>query len=70
MVFCEVKTRPKGYAGAGLQAVTPVKQRRMTHAALQFLVDREWMTRPVRFDVVEITAQGILHIPGAFMAAR
>lgn len=70
VVFCEVKARPKGQIGAGLMAVTPLKQRRMIHAALAFLVEREWMARPVRFDVVEITAQGILHIPGAFMAAR
>lgn len=70
IVFTEVKARPKGRAGAGLVAVTPAKQRRMTHAALAFLVEREWMERPVRFDVVEITAQGILYVPGAFMASR
>lgn len=69
VVFCEVKARPAGSRGAGLAAVTPAKQRRMTHAALNFLVEREWMARPVRFDVVEITAEGILHVPNAFMAA-
>ena len=57
-------------SGMGLMAVTPAKQRRMSHAALAFLVEREWMTRPVRFDVVEITAQGILYVPNAFMASR
>lgn len=69
VVFAEVKARPAGSRGAGLAAVTPAKQRRMTHAALSFLVEREWMARDVRFDVVEITAQGILHVPNAFMAA-
>lgn len=70
VVFCEVKARPGSRAGAGLMAVTPAKRRRMTHAALAFLVEREWMNRPVRFDVVEITAQGVLHVPNAFMACE
>lgn len=70
VVFVEVKARPGGRGGSGLLAVTSAKQRRMTHAALAFLVEREWMERPVRFDVVEITAQGVLHVPNAFMAAR
>ncbi len=68
IVFVEVKARPGAPAGRGLLAVTPAKQRRMTHAALSFLVEREWMNRPVRFDVVEITAQGVVHVPNAFMA--
>ena len=70
IVFAEVKARPTGRRGAGLMAVTPAKQRRMTHAALDFLVQREWLTRPVRFDVVEITSGGILYVPNAFMAVR
>ena len=70
VVFVEVKFRPGSQAGTGLLAVTPVKQRRMTHAALTFLLEREWMDRQVRFDVVEITRTGILHVPNAFMAAE
>lgn len=66
IVMVEVKYRPSGYAGDGLLAVTPAKQKRMVHAALSFLAQREWMNRPVRFDVVEITSMGILHIPNAF----
>lgn len=69
VVFAEVKARPSGSRGSGLAAVTLAKQRRMTHAALSFLLEREWTSRPVRFDVVEITAQGILYVPNAFMAA-
>ncbi len=68
VVFVEVKSRPKAHAGSGLMAVTASKQRRMIHAALAFLLEREWLERPVRFDVVEITADGVLHIPNAFMA--
>ena len=70
IVFVEVKSRPGSPAGSGLMAVTPTKQRRITHAALTFLSEREWMERPVRFDVVEISGSGILHIPNAFMAAE
>ena len=68
IVFVEVKARPQARAGSGLMAVTPAKQHRMTHAALSFLLEREWMERLVRFDVVEVTRDGILHIPNAFMA--
>ena len=70
IVFVEVRARPPARAGMGLMAVTPAKQRRMTHAALAFLLEREWLERSVRFDVVEITRDGILHIPNAFMAAQ
>lgn len=70
IVFCEVKARPSGGRGAGLLAVTPAKQRRMTHAALAFLAQREWMERHVRFDVVEMTSQGILYVPNAFLACE
>lgn len=70
LVFVEVKARPQARAGSGLMAVTPAKQRRMTHAAMSFLLEREWMERLVRFDVVEITRDGILHVPNAFMACE
>ncbi len=69
IVFVEVKARPNGWYGDGIAAVTPNKQRRMTHAAQYFLVEREYLERPVRFDVVEITRAGIMHIPNAFDAA-
>lgn len=68
LVFVEVKSRPTARAGTGLRAVTPAKQRRMTHAALTFLTERGLLDRQVRFDVVELTHDGILHIPNAFMA--
>ncbi len=70
IVFVEVKARLQGWYGDGMMAVTPAKQRRMTHAAIAFLMEREWMDRSVRFDVVEITRAGIVHIPNAFMAAE
>ena len=66
VVFVEVKLSGKGGRGSGLCRVTPSKQRRMIHAAASFLLEREWFSRPVRFDVVEITAQGLYHVPNAF----
>ena len=68
IVFVEVKARPKGMRGDGLRAVTYAKQRRMTHAAQAYLVEHGLLERPVRFDALEITAGGILHVPNAFMA--
>lgn len=70
VVFVEVKSRPNKPAGMGLMAVTPAKRRRMTHAAMVFLIQRGWMERSVRFDVVEISAGGILHVPNAFVAMK
>lgn len=67
VVFVEVKARPRGPAGHGLMAVTPAKRRRLSHAAQAFLVERGWLNRPARFDVVEISAEGVLHIPNAFL---
>lgn len=67
IVFTEVKYRPHGYAGSGLTAITPAKQRRMTHAALTYLMENNWTERPVRFDAIEITRDGVLHITNAFM---
>lgn len=67
LVFVEVKARfsaPR--AGAGVMAVTAEKQRKIARAALLYLMKHGWMRREVRFDVVEITQAGILHIPNAF----
>lgn len=68
IVFVEVKARPGSRIGSGIRAVTTDKQRRMSHAAMAFLVERQRLDCPVRFDVVELTQDGILHIPNAFLA--
>lgn len=70
LVMVEVKFRPNSRCGAGLAAITPGKQRRMLHAAQHFLLEGEWTGRPVRFDVVEITADGLLHLPNAFIPGQ
>ncbi len=68
LVFVEVKYRPSGHAGDGLAAVTPAKQCRIVHAARAFLSEREAEDTAVRFDVVEITRDGLCHVPNAFWA--
>lgn len=70
LVMVEVKFRPNSRCGAGLAAITPGKQRRMLHAAQHFLLEGEWTGMPVRFDVVEITADGLLHLPNAFIPGQ
>ena len=48
-------------------AVTPTKQRRLTLTARQYIVEKAWQG-PARFDVIELTADGIVHVVNAFEA--
>jgi len=66
VVFVEVKTRFSGGTGAGMLAVTPAKQRRIAKCATLFLMRKKWLNRSVRFDVVEVNRDGIIHLPNAF----
>ena len=66
VVFVEVKTRKTGEAGNGRSAVTIPKQKRITNAAILYLMKQRWMNRPVRFDLVEIHGDKILYVPDAF----
>src|SRR5271154_1723459 len=54
IVFVEVKTREDHAFGDASEAVTPWKQRRMTHLATEFLARHHLVDRPCRFDVVSI----------------
>jgi putative endonuclease len=65
LVFVEVKLRGTGREGEGLMAVTSKKQRRIVKTALYYLAEHDH-DGPVRFDVVEVTAEGVLHVPDAF----
>ena len=65
LVFVEVKLRYTGRSGEGLLAVTAKKQRRIIKTALYYLAEHDH-DGPVRFDVVEVTADGIQHIRDAF----
>lgn len=66
VVFVEVKTRLTAEPGSGLSAVNAAKQKKLLKAASLFLIRKGWLNRAVRFDLVEITGSGILHIPNAF----
>ncbi len=66
VVFAEVKTRKTSGQGSGLSAVNMKKQKRILNAALVYLMQMKWTDRIVRFDVVEICRDRILHIPDAF----
>jgi putative endonuclease len=66
VVFIEVKTRLSGEPGTGLMAVDRKKQHRIARAAIIYLMKQEWLDRLVRFDVVEVSFNGIIHVPNAF----
>ncbi len=66
LVFVEVKFRSRGYLGAGMEAVTSQKQRRIVKAAGEYLLKTDQFTRPMRFDVVEITGEKVIHVENAF----
>ena len=68
IVFVEVKYRPEGAAGSGLMAIDRNKCRRLSRAAFAYLTKNGLNGHPARFDVVEISRGGILHIPNAFPA--
>lgn len=67
LVFVEVKARfSESRTGDGLRAVTPAKQKRIAQCAMLYLLKHGWTRRDVRFDVVEINRDEIIHIPNAF----
>ena len=66
LAFIEVKLRTGGRGGAGREAVTPAKQRRISQAALAFMARRGLMNRQARFDVIEIQGESVTHIVNAF----
>lgn len=63
-VFVEVKARPRGAAGDGFAAINAEKRRRLRLAAECYLALHP--AQGVRFDAVEITAEGLRHIKNAF----
>jgi len=74
VVFVEVKTRTTRAAGDPTEAITAVKQRKLTRAALAYLKQHRWLERRCRFDVVAIVWDGsaapeIRHFRSAFEAA-
>ena len=67
LVFVEVKARfSEEKSGLGLLAVTPAKQKRIAKCAVLYLMKHGWLQRNLRFDVVEINRDEIIHVPNAF----
>ena len=54
VVFCEVKTRSGGGAGDPLEAVTPIKGRRLRRLAAAWLAEQDGAYRAVRVDLIGV----------------
>lgn len=69
IAFVEVKTRfSSAETGSGLAAVTPAKQKRIARCATLYLMKHPLSRdKNLRFDVVEVNQDGVLHIPNAFL---
>ncbi len=55
IVFVEVKTRASAEGGEPHEAVTPIKQQRMTRVALGYLRRHRLLEYAARFDVIAVT---------------
>lgn len=71
LVFCEVKTRRGVGFGHPVEAVTPVKQRRMRTLAQRWLAAHEEHAPELRFDVVGVLVRAgrpalVTHLRAAF----
>lgn len=67
IVFCEVKYRSKEACGSPLEAVTPLKRRRICRTAAEYLAAEGYSDAwPCRFDVIGISGGQIRHVINAF----
>ena len=70
LVFAEVKTRERQGRLQAQYAVTPVKQRRLIQTGRCYLGEHpEHQERLIRFDVITVAGDGVLHLPNAFEGA-
>jgi putative endonuclease len=58
LVFCEVKTRTSAAYGHPLEAVTPVKARRLRRLAARWIQDHDVHAPGIRIDVVGVLVEG------------
>jgi putative endonuclease len=65
VVFVEVRSRSSDAFGTSQETVTAAKRRRIIRTAMAYAQSRG-LDAPLRFDVVALSPQGILHIPAAF----
>jgi putative endonuclease len=66
LVICEVKTRTRPTHGHPLEAVTPVKQRRLRRLAATYLVSQSAYWAEIRFDVATVLGRTMDLLEGAF----
>ena len=68
LVFIEVKYRKSGKAGAPYEAVDWKKQERIRNAALFYLQENGYVVdnTNIRFDVISICDDSVMHIENAF----
>lgn len=70
LAFVEVKTRRSHAFGTPAEAVTYRKRARIRGLAVRYLAERELRVPTIRFDVVDLTADGngfrLTHLEGAF----
>jgi len=69
LVFVEVKTRETDGFGEGAEAVTRLKQRRLTRLAVDYMMRRRIEECPCRFDVVSIRFDGSRPVVEVFQNA-
>ena len=66
IVFVEVKYRKHLAHGLPREAVNQAKQRRIRKAALYYVASQCGYEVDMRFDVIEMLREGILHLENAF----
>lgn len=66
VVFCEVKTRSSLAFGSPLDAVTPVKQRRLRRLAAAWLRESGGHAAEIRFDVAAVLDGNVQVVQNAF----
>lgn len=66
LAFIEVKARPEGRLGSGVEAVTADKRRRVRSAARDYCMRNGFADLACRYDILEFTRAGINYIKNAF----
>ena len=66
LVICEVKARRQTEQGHPLEAVTPVKQRRLRRLAAAYVITQATYWEEIRFDVATMLGAELDIVEGAF----
>ena len=71
LVFAEVKARETIGRMTAQYSVTPAKQRRLIQTARCYLGEHpEYASCILRFDIITVAKDGILHLPDAFQGTE